>query len=75
MQGGGKGTADQQQYINTTVLLEMPEPGFADTAHLSGEVYMTTPRSIDGGKTWTIDRLILGAMFPGTEHEQDQRFQ
>ncbi|QDS71911.1 hypothetical protein FKW77_000425 [Venturia effusa] len=66
MQGTAKGTSDEQIYTNTTIVLRKAEPEFGSTLRKSGRVFVGTPKTNDGGKTWTIDKMVLGAMYPGT---------
>jgi hypothetical protein len=65
MQKTAKGTADDQTYTNTTIVLRDAEPNFGVTLRKNGKVTMGTPKTVDGGKTWTVDKIVLGAMYPG----------
>lgn len=71
MQGTAKGTADEQIYTNTTIVLREAEPSFGATMRKTGKVTMGTPKTSDGGKTWTVDKMVLGAMYPGTSSKKE----
>jgi len=37
----------------------------------NGKVTISAPKTVDGGKTWTIDRIVLGAMYPESSSKKD----
>jgi hypothetical protein len=72
MQEQGKGTADAQTYTNLTLTLRTAEPNFARTFTKSSHVQAGKPETTDGGKTWTVDKILIPAMLPGTAFVQDE---
>jgi hypothetical protein len=71
MQKTAKGTTDDQIYTNTTIVLRDAEPGFGATMRKNGKVTISTPKTSDGGKTWTVDKIVLEAMYPGTSSKKE----
>jgi hypothetical protein len=62
MQKSGAGTIADQVYANITLKLAQAEPGFGKTLSKAGRVTLDNPRTSDGGKTWHINRVVLGSM-------------
>ena len=72
-----KGTGDYQIYSNLTIILKTPEPDFGrsfSTIAVSGvDPRADRPHTADGGKTWTIRRVVIPPMNPGTSARPGSR--
>jgi hypothetical protein len=73
MQKTARGTGDDQIYTNMTIILKTAEPSFGATLRKVGKIQMDTPKTVDGGKTWKVDKIVLGAMLPGTAFKPSNR--
>ena|ERR1700760_2055323 len=65
--GNTAGTADSQQYWNTTVTCLEPEPTLNKTFHVTGTIKATKPITTDGGKTWTIESVVIPPKTPAAK--------
>jgi hypothetical protein len=65
--GNVAGTADTQQYWNTTLVMAEKEPNLPSRIKVTGQVKASKMHSPDGGKTWIIDHVTIPAKTPGTE--------
>ncbi|KAJ3093077.1 hypothetical protein HK100_006781, partial [Physocladia obscura] len=64
-------TIDNQFYINTVLKFAEADPHFGDTVSVGNGGFVSGPygkysglATVDGGLTWTIDIITLGAMVP-----------
>jgi hypothetical protein len=65
--GNTAGTADTQQYFNTTVTCLEPEPTLDRTYRVTGAIKATKPVSKDGGKTWLIESVRIPPKTPAAK--------
>jgi hypothetical protein len=65
--GNTAGTADSQQYWNTTVTCLEPEPTLNKTFHVTGTIKATKPITTDGGKTWMIESVVIPPKTPAAK--------
>ncbi|PQE03563.1 hypothetical protein CJF31_00010143 [Rutstroemia sp. NJR-2017a BVV2] len=56
------GTVAAQVYLNTTIVLAGADEGFGTTLSLSGGTTHSGVSTVDGGKTWKIERIEVPAM-------------
>lgn len=51
------GTVPEHHYVDTTIVMNTPDPNYSDTLALNGATgdLVTT----DGGKTWTADNITI----------------
>lgn len=63
-QEGNKGSADTQNYYNTTLVLKNPEPQLDTRFVKTGDIVATKPITTDGGKTWFIEKITIPPMLP-----------
>ncbi|RDI88100.1 Sexual differentiation process protein isp4 [Venturia inaequalis] len=69
-QEGNKGSADVQNYYNTTLVLKNPEPQLGTRFFKTGSITTTNPVTTDGGKTWFIEKITIPPMLPpGQEYK------
>ncbi|KAJ3123781.1 hypothetical protein HK100_011484 [Physocladia obscura] len=64
-------TIDNQYYINTILKFENADPNFGSTVSVGNGGFANGPygkysglQTLDGGLTWTVDIITLGAMVP-----------
>ncbi|KAK9415735.1 hypothetical protein SUNI508_10213 [Seiridium unicorne] len=58
----GSGTIEPQYYVNTTIVLKAADANYGSTIYAESGAEYTEPTTIDGGKTWTIEKITLPAM-------------
>jgi hypothetical protein len=63
-QEGNKGSADTQNYYNTTLVLKDPDPQLGTRFVKTGQITATNPVTTDGGKTWFIEKVTIPPMLP-----------
>ncbi|TID18950.1 Sexual differentiation process protein isp4 [Venturia nashicola] len=63
-QEGNKGSADIQNYYNTTLVLKNPDPKLGSKFSKTGSITTTNPITSDGGKTWFIQKITVPPMLP-----------
>ncbi|QDS77457.1 hypothetical protein FKW77_006956 [Venturia effusa] len=63
-QEGNKGSADVQNYYNTTLILKNPDPKLGTKFVKTGSITTTNPVTADGGKTWFIEKVTIPPMLP-----------
>ncbi|KAF9872096.1 hypothetical protein CkaCkLH20_10433 [Colletotrichum karsti] len=56
------GTTEPQYYVNTTIVLAEADANFGSTIYGESGGSYTTPKTTDGGKTWTIEKITVPAM-------------
>ena len=57
-----KGTVEEQSYVNSTIVLETADSTFIQTLGSGTGVTHTDMVTADGGKTWTIGKILIPAM-------------
>jgi hypothetical protein len=63
-QEGNQGSADTQNYYNTTLVLKDPDPQLGTRFVKTGQITATNPITTDGGKTWFIEKVTIPPMLP-----------
>jgi hypothetical protein len=63
-QEGNKGSASDQNYYNTTLVLKNPEPQLGIRFFKTGDITTTNPVTTDGGKTWFIEKITIPPILP-----------
>ncbi|KAH7417495.1 hypothetical protein BKA64DRAFT_658042 [Cadophora sp. MPI-SDFR-AT-0126] len=64
-----KGTVEEQSYVNSTIVLAAADNSFVDTLGSGTGVTHTDMVSADGGKTWTIGKILIPAMTTETSSD------
>ncbi|KKY27653.1 hypothetical protein UCRPC4_g00886 [Phaeomoniella chlamydospora] len=56
------GTIAEQTYVNSTIILEAADSAFSSAIGASSGATYTDMETADGGKTWTIAKIVIPAM-------------
>ena len=51
------GTVPEHHFINTTLIMDTPDPNYSQTLSLNGGAGDLV--TADGGKTWTVDDITI----------------
>ena len=57
-----KGTTSEQWYVNSTIVLDSPDPTFIQTLGASSGANHTAMEMLDKGKTWNIAKIYIPAL-------------
>ncbi|KAF2663596.1 hypothetical protein BT63DRAFT_465781 [Microthyrium microscopicum] len=69
--GGVRGSADIQNYLNITMTMATEEPKLAATLVKKGNVHVDNMTTADGGRTWVIREIAILPMLEGQAFSPD----